>query len=235
VHKISIPEHVIARGRQQRGGREHIFDTLDMSKVAHVVVDLQEGFVAEGAPVEVPTTRAIFGEVNAISRAVRAAGGLNVFLRYTYDDKEKLPWNVWFQNYMSEAQFDIMKNAFARGADYWQLSAELDVRAGDLVIDKTRFSALIPETCDMDQQLKMRGVDTLIITGTLTNCCCESTARDALQMGYNVIFITDANAALSDDEHNATLISMSAIFADVMDTKRLLQLIEGAGNAKAAA
>jgi ureidoacrylate peracid hydrolase len=78
----------------------------------------------------------------------------------------------------------------------------------------------------MDAELKARGIDTLIISGTLTNCCCESTARDALQMGYNVIFLTDANATLSDEEHNATLISMTSIFADVMDTKRLLGLIE---------
>jgi ureidoacrylate peracid hydrolase len=77
----------------------------------------------------------------------------------------------------------------------------------------------------MDAQLKARGIDTLIITGTLTNCCCESTARDALQMGYNVIFLTDANAALGDEEHNATLMSMTAMFADVMDSNRLVQLI----------
>jgi ureidoacrylate peracid hydrolase len=44
-------------------------------------------------------------------------------------------------------------------------------------------------------------------------------------MGYNVIFLTDANAALSDEEHNATLMSMTAIFADVMDSNRLVQLI----------
>lgn len=235
MHKVSIPEHIIARGRLQRGGKEHIFDTLDMGKVAHVIVDLQVGFVAEGAPVEVPATREMFGEVNAVSRAVREAGGTNVFLRYTYDAKEKLPWNVWFDNYMSQTQFDIMRDAFTRGADNWQLAPELEVEDGDLIIDKTRFSALIPGTCDMDEQLRARGIDTLIITGTLTNCCCESTARDALQMGYNVLFLTDANATLSDDEHNATLISMTAIFADVMDTRHLLGLIAKSAGAKAAA
>ncbi|SHE50557.1 ureidoacrylate peracid hydrolase [Kaistia soli DSM 19436] len=235
MHKVSIPDHIAARGRLQRGGKEFIFDQLDMSKVAHVIVDLQNGFVAEGAPVEVPVAREIVGSVNAIAKAVRAAGGINCFLRYTYDGKEKLPWNVWFQNYMSPTQFDIMTAAFARGADDWQLWPELDVQVGDLVVDKTRFSALIPDTCDMDQMLKARGIDTLIITGTLTNCCCESTARDALQMGYNVIFVTDGNATLSDEEHNATLLSMSAIFADVMDTNRLLGLIEASASARAAA
>ena len=83
--------------------------------------------------------------------------------------------------------------------------------------------------------MKARGVDTLIITGTLTNCCCESTARDALQMGYNVIFVSDANATLSDEEHNGTLMSMAAIFADVMDTKHLLGLIARSDATRAAA
>ena len=235
MHTISIPEHVIARGRLMRGGREHIFETLDMGKVAHVIVDLQVGFVAEGAPVEVPLTREIFGAVNAISNAVRAAGGLNVFLRYTYDGSEPSPWTAWFRNYMSPSHFETMKDAFARGAPNWQLAPELDVLGSDLIIDKTRFSALIPGTCDMDDQLKARGIDTLIITGTLTNCCCESTARDALQMGYNVLFVTDANATLSDEEHNATLISMSAIFADVVDTKHLLGLIDRSTLLEAAA
>ncbi|MFT4003163.1 MAG: cysteine hydrolase [Rhizobium sp.] len=235
MHTVSIPQHVVERGRKQRGGKEHIFDVLDMSKVAHVIVDLQKGFVGEGAPVEVPLTREIFENVNAISQAVRDGGGLNVFLRYTYDPHEQLPWNVWFENYMDERQFALMKEAFARGADDWQLSSELDVAAGDLIVDKTRFSALIPGTCDLDQQLKARGIDTLIITGTLTNCCCESTARDALQMGYNVIFLTDANATLSDEEHNATLISMAAIFADVVDTCHLLALIDKSVKMKAAA
>jgi ureidoacrylate peracid hydrolase len=226
MHKVNIPKHVQERALLQRNGKEHLFETLDMEKVAHVIVDLQVGFVAEGAPVEVPVTREIFGEVNSVSRAVRETGGLNVFLRFTYDGDEKLPWNVWYRNYLSAENQEMMRQGFSRGAHYWQLSPELEVTDRDLVIDKTRFSALIPGTCTMDAELKARGIDTLIISGTLTNCCCESTARDALQMGYNVIFLTDANATLSDEEHNATLISMVSIFADVMDTQRLLGLIE---------
>lgn len=54
-------------------------------------------------------------------------------------------------------------------------------------------------------------------------------------MGYNVIFLTDANATLSDEEHNANLISMSAIFADVVDTGRPLRLLERSNATRAAA
>jgi len=70
--------------------------------------------------------------------------------------------------------------------------------------------------------LQLHHIDTLIITGTLSNCCCESTARDAMQMNYKVIFVSDANAALTDAAHNATLENMATLFADVMSTAEVL-------------
>ncbi|MFX8988223.1 cysteine hydrolase, partial [Acinetobacter baumannii] len=83
--------------------------------------------------------------------------------------------------------------------------------------------------CDLHQILRDRQIDTLIVTGTLTNCCCESTARDAMQLNYKVIFVSDANAALSDAEHNATLNNMAALFADVMSTAEVIGSLEKAG------
>ena len=111
------------------------------------------------------------------------------------------------------------------GAPPWQLWPLLDVQPGDLIVDKTRFSAFIPGTCPLDEMLRARGIDTLIITGTLTNCCCESTARDALQQNYKIIFVADGNAAITDAEHNATLCNMATLFADVMTTAEVLAVI----------
>ena len=87
------------------------------------------------------------------------------------------------------------------------------------------FSGLIPGTCDMDAQLKARGIDTLIITGTLTNCCCETTAREANMAGYKVIVVADATAAVTDAEHNAALLNLRLNFADVKRTKAVLAMI----------
>ena len=225
MHKVSIPEEITARVRQQRGGRIHLFDELDMSRVAHIIVDLQVGFVAEGAPVEVPLCREMLGNVNAISAAVRRAGGVNAFLRFTHDPIEPIRWASAYDGYMTPAMINMVDEAFSRGAPNWELYPGLDVDASDLVFDKTRYSGFIPGTCQMHEALQARGIDTLIITGTLTNCCCESTARDAMQMGYKIIFLSDANATLSDAEHNATLISMTTIFADVTSTEELLGTI----------
>jgi len=232
MHKIDIPQAILDRARILRGGREHLFDKLDMSKVAHVIVDLQNGFVAEGAPVEVPYTRDMMDEVNAISAAVRAAGGTNAFLRFTHDADEKLQWRSLHSTMMSPEAVARNKAAFTRGAAMWELSPALDVAETDLIFDKTRFSGFIPGTCDMHEALQARGIETLIITGTLTNCCCESSARDAMQMGYDIIFVSDANAALTDAEHNATLASMAALFADVMSTRDVLALIDTSAPAK---
>ena len=59
----------------------------------------------------------------------------------------------------------------------------------------------------------------MVITGTLTNVCCESAARDAMMLDYNVVFVSDATAAHSDAAHNATLATMMQVFADVMTTE----------------
>ena len=87
----------------------------------------------------------------------------------------------------------------------------------------------------MHQILQDRGIDTLIVTGTVTNCCCESTARDAMQLNYKVIFVSDGNAALSDAEHNATLNNMCALFADVMSTEEVVSALTRAGVARRSA
>ncbi len=226
MHKIDIPEQIAARAMRARG-REHIFDGIDPACTAHVIVDLQNGFMAEGADVEVPTARDIVPSVNMISAALRDAGGLNVFLRYTYDPAEPQSWTKWWHSgYLVEDRSAAHRNAFSRGAEPWQLWPLLDVLPSDLIVDKTRFSAFVPGTCALQEMLQARGIETLIITGTLTNVCCESTARDAMQRNYQVIFVADGNAAVTDAEHNATLCNMSFLFADVMTAAEVVTVIE---------
>ncbi|MBB97623.1 MAG: isochorismatase [Rhodobacteraceae bacterium] len=234
MHVVNVPQYIRDRAILSHG-RETLFETLDMSKTAHVIVDLQNGFVAPGAPIEVPVAREIIDNVNAISAAVRASGGVNAFLRYTYDANEPQPWDVFFRNYMSPERRAQQEEAFTAGSIMHALYPGLEVSDEDLIFDKTRFSGMIPGTCDMDESLKARGIETMIITGTLTNCCCESTARDAMQMGYNVIFVTDGNATLTDEEHNATLLSMGAIFADLKTAAEVVAIAEAAASVKTAA
>jgi ureidoacrylate peracid hydrolase len=233
MHKIDIPAEIVARAMRARG-RDHIFERIDPARTAHIVVDLQNGFMAEGAPVEVPMAREIVPNVNRICAALSEAGGANFFLRYTCDAAEPQPWTTRYNAYLSAERSAAHKDTFRRGAEPWQLWPLLDVRPNDLIVDKTRFSAFVPGTCPLHDMLQARGIDTLIITGTLTNVCCESTARDAMQRNYQVIFVADGNAALSDAEHNATLCNMATLFADVMTTEEILTVL-AAGRLRGAA
>jgi ureidoacrylate peracid hydrolase len=234
MHKIDIPADVRARSRRARG-RDHILEMIDLSRTAHIIVDLQNGFMAEGALVEVPVAREIVPNVNAIVAAVRQAGGLNVFLRYTYDESEPLTWTAWYGAFLAKDYSADLKNAFRRGAEPWELWPSLDVQKGDIIVDKTRFSAFVPGTCKLHELLQARSVDTLIVTGTLTNCCSESTAREAMQQNYKIIFVADGNAALTDAEHNATLCNMVALFADVMTTEEVVALVAANATLRGAA
>ncbi len=233
MHKIDIPAEIAARAMRARG-RDHIFERIEAARTAHIVVDLQNGFMAEGAPVEVPTAREIVPNVNRICAALRQAGGTNVFLRYTYDPAESRPWTTRYSEYLSPERSAAHKTTFHRGAESWQLWPLLDVGTNDLIVDKTRFSAFVPGTCALNDMLEARGIDTLIVTGTLTNVCCESTTRDAMQRNYRVIFVADGNAALTDAEHNATLCNMVTLFADVMTTAEVLAVL-AAGKLRGAA
>jgi ureidoacrylate peracid hydrolase len=102
------------------------------------------------------------------------------------------------------------------------------VQAEDWIVDKTRLSAFIPGTCDLHAMLQAKGIDTLIVTGTLTNACCESTVRDAMQMGYKVLFVQDGNATWDDETHNATLGNMAMIFAEVVTADHAIARLQGA-------
>jgi len=234
MHQIRISPEVQAQVRAERG-TAHIFDKLDMRRTAHVIVDMQNGFMEPGAPVEVPVAREIVSAVNSISAAVRERGGQNIYLRMTIDAGSQSSWSNWFAYMFSGASRLRMAESFAPDAHYWRLWPQLDFQGSDLAVNKTRFGAFVPGASPLHEILQERGIDTLIITGTLTNCCCESTARDAMQMNYKIIFVADANAALTDEEHLATLSSMTAIFADVMPTAMVVETIAKSARPQASA
>jgi ureidoacrylate peracid hydrolase len=234
MHKIAMSPEVLDRIKGYRKS-VHMFDKLDPTRTAHIIVDLQNGFMEPGATVELPVARDIVANVNEICKAVRAAGGINVFIRYLIDEQTQVNWSSWFTDFASPERRKAMIETFGKDCHGFALWPELDVKPDDLVVDKTRFGAFVPGSSELHEILQARGIDTLIITGTATNVCCESTARDAMQMNYKVIFVADGNAALTDAEHNATLNNMVTLFADVMSTEELVGFLDKAAAIRQAA
>jgi ureidoacrylate peracid hydrolase len=233
MHTPAILPAVVERVTQRRG-RLRVFDSLDPSRTAHVVVDLQNGFMAPGAVAEIPAAREIVPSVNRISQALREAGGLVVYIQNTFDEEAVRTWPVFFNHFCSPSRRERMIEAFTPGSDGHQIWAGLDVRHEDLKVRKSRFGAFAPGASALDAILKARGVDTIIVTGTASQVCCESTARDAMMLNYKVFYVADANATFTDAEHNATLSAMAYTFCDVLPTVELLGMIVSAVPARVA-
>jgi len=232
MHKIKIPQPAIDRVLARRD-QLHVFREIDPRRTAHVVVDLQNGFMVEGQPVEIPTAREIVPNVNRISHALRAAGGQVVYIQSVIDEKAQRNGSNWFSVMSGAKRVKRMEETFCEGSFGHQLYNELEVLPADLRVTKRTYSAFTPGMCDLHSVLQQRGIDTLLITGTATNVCCESTARDAMMMNYKVIFITDGNATWTDEEHNATLGTMLAQFSDVRSTDEVIHLLSGSQRAAA--
>ena len=107
-----------------------------------------------------------------------------------------------------------------------RLWPELAVHEADPIVTKTAASAFLPNRSELPGLPSKRGIDTVVTTGTVTNVCCESSARDASILDYRVITVADANAARRDRDHNATLYTVYRTFGDVRTTDEVLGLIE---------
>lgn len=230
MHETVIDPRLKARFMALKGGREFAFTSIDPARCAHLVIDMQNGFVEPGALLEVPAARGVVDNINALSRALRARGGLNVFFRFTAGRTSD--WSVYFEQFQCPDFGRAEVAIFQPGSHGQALYPALDVSPEDMVIDKTRFSAFTPGSSNALEVLRGRGIDTVLISGTLSDCCCEATARDAQQLGFRVIFLSDANAALSDAEHNAAVNLLAAWFADIRSTEEAVGLVRGADAAR---
>jgi ureidoacrylate peracid hydrolase len=215
-----------------RAAALNIFDAIEPSRTALVVVDLQVGTLVPGYPAYCANAIDTVPKVNRLASGLRAAGGVVAFTRHTHfpDDPLRGPPRWWLELPWLNGFIESLKP----DAPGHALHPDLDVQPGDLIVDKVRYSAFLPISSTLDADLRDRGIETVIVTGTVTNACCESSARDAAMLGYKVFFISDATAALTDDDHNASLKTLGALFADVRTTEEMMALVAPARAAAAA-
>ena len=235
MHKIAIPRSVVERVIARRG-REFVYDNLDPRRTALVVVDMQNAFMLPGvAHALCPMAEHIVPNINRLAAGVRETGGTVVWIKTTYTPETLKDWSTYY-DLRGPEQNAKRAEALAAGSKGHELWAELDARAGDLTVEKKRFSAFIQGSSNLAEVLRERGIDTVIVTGTVTGVCCESTARDAMMVNFKTIMVTDGNAAMTDEDHNASLASFYLTFGDVMPTDKVIECLgRNAGKGLAAA
>jgi ureidoacrylate peracid hydrolase len=225
MHKLDQYESKKARAVDVRG-KLFAFEKLDPERSALIVVDMQNVFCAKGQVVEVPEARSIVANINELATAFRGRGIPVIWLQQTYDQDMDDGWNLWFDVMAPGERKDAIVKAMSRGTEGHELYPELNVQEGDIKVCKHQYSAFAPNSSMLDSILRKRGIDTIVIAGTLTNVCCESTARDAFFLNYKIVFLSDGTACLSDEEHNATLVSIHNFFGDVRSSSDVVQALQ---------
>ena len=224
-HRVALRPQVLARLGHKRGGR-HPFQDIEASRTAHVVVDLQVAYLKPGAPFEVPAARSILPNVDALSRALRDAGGQVVFLQHTVDEAALRSWSVYYDHIVGPSRRRLLAKALEPGCPGHAVWPSLDVHPGDWHVSKTRFGAFMAGSSDLHERREARGIDTLILSGIATNCCVESTAREAMSLNYRTFVASNATATDTDGEHNAALSILLNTFADVRATRSIIALLK---------
>lgn len=224
MHSLSI-DPAITQRVVARVGRAHPFDRMDPARTALIVVDMQNFFLAPGYPGEIAMARAIVPNVNRLAAGVRARGGHVVWIKNASDDT-LTSWSVFQNELMSPAVRDRRLETLHSTHEGHALWRALERRAEDSEVVKTRFSAFIQGSSDLADHLRRRGLDTLLIAGTATNVCCESTARDAMMLNFRTTMVHDALATYSDAEHNAALSAFYAMFGDVQSVDEALAALD---------
>jgi len=225
MHKLAIPQAVVDRV-VKRHGREHVHEDFSTAKTALVVVDMQNGFMLhEVAHSPCAMAHAIVPNINRLAEAVRAHGGAVVWIQTTFTDETLTSWSTLY-GMVGPKGTEKRRRSLSADSKGHDLFPDLKVEPQDLIVEKMRYSAFIQGSSDLAAQLRQRGLDTLLITGTVTNVCCESTGRDAMMLNFKTIMVTDGNAANTDEDHNAALSNFYLTFGDIMSTDLAIECIK---------
>jgi len=207
-----------------RQGRLHANEHLSGPRTALVVIDMQNYFMKPGYQGEVAAARPTVPAVNRLAAALRAAGGLVVWIQTTADGADK-SWRHHHGQMLTPERSARRLRELASGSEGYALWPELDVQPQDLGVVKRRYSALIAGSSNLEAELRGRGIDTLLIAGTATNVCCESTARDAMMLDFNTIMVADCLSASTPEEHQQSLEHFMLFFGDVLESHQIIAFL----------
>jgi ureidoacrylate peracid hydrolase len=234
MHKHELPRELRERIEKRRG-RAHAFDPVDPARCALLVVDMQNYFCEPGQACEIPLAREIVPNINRLARATRESGATVIWILMTQSPAEMKSWSVFYDHLNTPGYAKNEMERLSEGDHGNALWHAMEPARGDLTVRKKRFSAFIQGSSDLDAILKARGIDTVVITGTTTQTCCQTTALDAMMLDYKVIFVSDGTATRTDEAHLAVLANVLNVFGDVRSTDEVVGLLQAGAKSRAAA
>lgn len=198
---------------------------VDIDKAALLVVDMQNYFIHSDGYAYLPMADMIIPRINDLVGRFRESGRPVVLTAHAHDpdgsDLGIMGW--WWNDHIDDGTWgaeisdsiDVLRS---------EPDAAVNVQNGgdfpaDIVIKKQRYSAFVGT--DLEARLNALGVEHVVISGVMTNLCCETTARDAFQREFKVTMLADAMATANEEMHLSTLRNMAYGFAQVITAKDL--------------
>jgi nicotinamidase-related amidase len=196
----------------------------NLTRAALMVVDMQNDFVRVGAPMEVPDARATIPVIQSLAALFRARHAPVIFTRFVAGPERTLLWNwspqcapptcaCWSGKRRSYADVTGERLAF-------DVIDELPPGPGDHIVDKYGYSAFHDTV--LPQILKAEAIETLVVTGTVTQICVEDTVHGAFHSGYPTIVVADAVSSYDRELHAAALRGIAAKFGWVVPSSEVL-------------
>ena len=215
----------------------NLLEGLAVERTALLVIDMQRDFLdprgyAAKAGLDIAPLQAAIAPVRKLLDAARAAGLMIVHTREGHvPDLSDCPPVKLARSRNAGAEIGSagpLGRLLIRGEAGHDFIEELQPAAGEIVIDKPGYSAFA--RTDLDQRLRVRDIDTLLLCGVTTEVCVSSTLRDAVDCGYRCITIGDACASAFPDLHDAALRMIGVeggIFGSVSSSEQVAAALAG--------
>lgn len=222
IDSKSLPEKTTSWLKQIEAFNQHAM-VLNRQKCALLVIDMQKFFLDPSSPSFTCGGLAILPVLQMLIKTFRQFNRPVIYTRHVHHpdhiDSGILDW--WWKGMCFE------------GTPESEIHADLAPLPREKVVLKHRYSAFY--NTDLETILRCLGIEDLVITGLMTNMCCESTARDAFFRDYHVFFLADGTGSINEEMHLASLLNLSFGFAHVTSAQQICSEIEREPRAKPAA
>jgi bifunctional isochorismate lyase/aryl carrier protein len=169
---------------------------LEPQKAALLIIDMQKYFVDKESSAYVPSADTLVPKINKLIDVFSKHRRPIIFTRHI--DTEESMMRRWWQDNIEE--HDPMS----------EIISDFDTNHG-MVLVKHQYDAFFDT--ELENYLRKKNVQQVVICGVLTNLCCETTARSAFMRRFEVYFVTDGTATYKKEMHEATLLNLSYGFA----------------------
>lgn len=185
---------------------------LNAARTALVAIDLQEGILPfAGGPYSADS---VVKQAARLAEKCRIAGSPVVLVR--------VGWSDDFAEALKQP-VDAAMGGHSLPDNWWNYPEQLGKKESDIEVTKRQWGAFYGT--DLELQLRRRGIDTIILCGISTNIGVESTARNAWELGFNLVVVEDACSAADAEQHQGSMTHIFPRIGRVRTTDEILAVL----------